>query len=43
LRVLLGSAYEQNGDRAQAKAAFEQVIAANPNNVEAAAGLRRVQ
>lgn len=43
IQVLLGVAYEQSGDKANAKATFEQVLSQNPNNTSAQAGVKRVQ
>lgn len=43
IRVLLGIAYEQNGDKASAKQAFEEALQADANNSAAKAGLTRVQ
>jgi tetratricopeptide (TPR) repeat protein len=43
LQVLLGTAYEQSGDKAQATATYEAVLQENPNNTGAQAGLKRVQ
>lgn len=43
LQVLLGIAYEQSGNNQKAKATYEAVLEANPNNAGAQAGLQRVQ
>jgi tetratricopeptide (TPR) repeat protein len=43
IQVLLGIAYEQSGDTAQAKETFQAVLQQNPNNSGAQAGLKRVQ
>jgi tetratricopeptide (TPR) repeat protein len=43
LEVLLGIAYEQSDDKANAVATFQKVLTQNPNNAAAAAGLKRVQ
>jgi tetratricopeptide (TPR) repeat protein len=42
VQVLLGIAYEQNDDKANARQWFEKVLAADPDNAAAAAGLKRV-
>jgi tetratricopeptide (TPR) repeat protein len=41
--VLLGIAYEQSGDKAKAKTAYQTVLESNPNNAGAQAGMKRVE
>ncbi len=42
LEVLLAIAYEQSGDKANAKTTYQLVLSQNPNNTAAQAGLKRV-
>jgi len=43
IEVLLGVAYEQTGDKDSAKQAYQTVLSADPSNVAAQAGLKRVE
>jgi len=43
IEVLLGVAYEQTGDKDSAQQAYNTVLAADPSNVAAQAGLKRVR
>lgn len=43
LQVLLGIAYEQSGDKDNARSTYQQVLGQNANNAAAQAGLKRVQ
>jgi len=43
IEVLLGVAYEQTGDKDSARQAYQTVLSADPSNVAAQAGIKRVQ
>lgn len=43
LRVLLGIAYERDGNKDKAREAFEAVLEKNDQNTAAQAGLKRIQ
>ena len=43
LEVLLGIAYEQSGDKSNARTTYQQVLNQNSNNATAKAGLKRIQ